>query len=166
MPESALYDAARLLIAEASPETVRIVLRLLLDNVTPATLPDRPPPPPLLTPPRPGRQKASRRARVNGSDPEWEALRRQVRAAMTGQGADFANLAVATGCSAATMRVSLGRRQPASKRLVAALRAWLAANGERAPEVVPTIPFRNRGGERRGNGGDATEAVTTATAGA
>ena len=166
MPESALYDAARLLIAEASPETVRIVLRLLLDNVTPAAVPGSVRPPPSLTPPRPGRQKAVRRAPANGVDAGWETLRQQVRAAMTGQGADFANLAVATGCSAATMRVSLGRRQPASKRLIAALRAWLAANGERAPEVVPTIPFRSRGGEQRGNGGGAAESVATAPAGA
>ena len=164
MPESALHDAAHLLIAEASPETVRIVLRLLLDNVMPAVVPARPPPP-SLTSPRPGRQKAVRRAPANGVDAGWETLRQQVRAAMTGQGATYADLAVATGCSAGTVKVSLHRHQPASKRLIAALRAWLAANGERAPEVVPTIPFRSRGGERRGNGG-ADESVTSAPAGA
>ena len=162
---SPLHDAARLLIAEASPETVRIVLRLLLDNVTPAAVPGSVRPPPSLTPPRPGRQKAVRRAPANGVDAGWETLRRQVRAAMTGQGATYADLAVATGCAAGTVKVSLHRHQPASKRLIAALRAWLAANGERAPEVVPTIPFRSRGGERRGNGG-ADESVTSAPAGA
>ena len=166
MPESALHDAAHLLIAEASPETVRIVLRLLLDNVTPAAVPGSVRPPPSLTPPRPGRQKAARRAPANGMDSQWESLRQQVRAGMTGQSLDYADLAAAVGCSASTMRVTLGRRQPASRRLIAALRAWLAANGERAPGVaVPAIPFRSRGGERRGNGG-ADESVTSAPAGA
>jgi hypothetical protein len=65
-----------------------------------------------------------------------------------------------------TMRVTLGRRQPASKRLITALRAWLAANTEQAPGVAaPAIPFRSRGGERRGNGGGAAESAATAPAG-
>jgi hypothetical protein len=115
---------------------------------------------------RPGRQKAARRIPANGADPEWEALRQQVRAGMTGQSLDYADLATAVGCSVSTMRVTLGRRQPASKRLVTALRAWLAANGERAPEVVPAIPFRSRGGDRRGSGGNASESVAGAPAGA
>jgi hypothetical protein len=83
---------------------------------------------------------------------------------MTGQSLDYADLAVAVGCSASTMRVTLGRRQPASKRLITALRAWLETNGERAPEVVPAIPFRSRGGERRGNGGGAAESVAGVSA--
>jgi hypothetical protein len=71
---------------------------------------------------------------------------------MTGQSLDYADLAVAVGCSVATMRVSLGRRQPASKRLIAALRAWLETHGEGTSEVAPAIPFRSRGTDRRGNG--------------
>jgi hypothetical protein len=86
---------------------------------------------------------------------------------MTGQSLDYADLAAAVGCSANTMRVSLGRRQPASRRLVAALRVWLAANGEQAPEVAtPAIPFRSRGGERRGNSGNTGDSVTGVPAGA
>jgi hypothetical protein len=163
---SPLHDAARLLIAEASPETVRIVLRLLLDNVAPATLPARPPPLSSVSL-RPGRQKAARRTPANGVDADWEELRQRIRAAMTGQSLDYADLAAAAGCSVNTMRVTLSRRQPASRRLVSALRAWLAANGERAPEVAtPAIPFRSRGGERRGNGGGAAESVTGVPAGA
>jgi hypothetical protein len=166
MPESALHDAARLLIAEASPETVRIVLRLLLDNVAPAPTP-KPVRPLLPASARPGRKHAARRgARATGVDADWEALRQQVRAAMTGQSLDYADLAAAVGCSANTMRVSLHRRQPASRRLIAGFRAWLAANSEQAPEVTPSLPFRSRGGERRGNGGGASESAATAPAGA
>jgi hypothetical protein len=36
MPADAIADAARLLIAEASPTTIRTILRLLLDDVAPA----------------------------------------------------------------------------------------------------------------------------------
>jgi lambda repressor-like predicted transcriptional regulator len=161
---SPLHDAARLLIAEASPETVRVVLRLLLDNVAPAPAP-RPVRPLSTAPPRLGRKHAARHAPTSATDPDWETLRQQVRAAMTGQGVDFADLAIATGCSASTMRVSLSRRQPASKRLIAALRAWLAANGERTPEVATPLPFRSRGSERRGNGGGASESVAGTPAG-
>jgi hypothetical protein len=146
---SPLHDAARLLIAEASPETVRIVLRLLLDNVAPAAAP-RPARPPPLSPAsaRPGRKHAARRAPTNAMDPDWEELRQQVRGAMTEQGATYADLAAAVDCSAGTVRVSLYRHQPASQRLINGFRAWLAANTEQASGVAtPAIPFRNRGGD-------------------
>jgi hypothetical protein len=86
---------------------------------------------------------------------------------MTERGTSHADLAIVLGCSTATARVSLSRHQPASRRLIAGFRAWLAANNEQAPGVAtPAIPFRSRGGERRGNGGGASESVATAPAGA
>jgi hypothetical protein len=155
---SPLHAAAIELIPTASIPTIRAILLMLLD-VPAAAIPRAVGPPPSPTPPRPGRQKAARRAPANGTDSQWESLRQQVRAGMTRQSLDYADLAAAVGCSASTMRVTLGRRQPASKRLVTALRAWLAANGERAPEVAtPAIPFRSRSAERRGNGGGAAAA--------
>jgi hypothetical protein len=166
MSESVLHAAARLLIAEASPETVRAVLKMLLDASAAASSPTvRPLPlPPAFL--RPGRQKAARQASASGVNADWEALRQQVRAAMTGQGATYADLAAAVDCSAGTVKMSLHRHQPASKRLIARFRAWLAANGERAPEVAtPAIPFRSRGTDRRGNGGGTAESVATAPAG-
>jgi hypothetical protein len=166
MPGSTpLHDAARLLIAEASPETVRAVLKMLLDAPAAASSTAVRPSLPSLIAAHSGRQRTARR--TSAADADWEAVRQRVRSVMTERGATHVDLAAAVGCSASTMRVSLHRRQPASRRLIAALRAWLAANGEQAPEVAtPAIPFRSRGGERRGNGGDVGESVATAPASA
>ena len=164
MPASPLHAAAIELIPTASIPTIRAILLMLLDAPA-AAIPRTVRPPPLLpAAARLGRKHAARRILPNGADAEWEELRQQVRAGMTGQSLDYADLAAAVGCSASTMRVTLGRRQPASKRLITALRAWLETNGERAPEVVPAIPFRSRGGERRGNGGGAAESVAGVSA--
>jgi hypothetical protein len=102
----AIADAARLLIAEASPETVRAVLRMLLDDVAPAS----------------ASRSSPSDARPAAADPVWDALRRQVREAMAKRGATYEEPAVAIGCSPATARISVGRRQPASQRIQAALK--------------------------------------------
>jgi hypothetical protein len=130
----AIADAARLPIAEASPKTVRTVLRMLLDDVAPASA--------SLVPPSATRPTAA--------NPVWDALRQQVREAMTKRGVTYEQIAGVIGCSPATARISVGRRQPASQRIQAVLRAWLEA----APEEVAAagLPFRSR---RTGNGAAA-----------
>jgi hypothetical protein len=129
----AIAAAARLVIAGASPETVRRVLRMLLDDVAPAS----------------ASRSSPSDARPAAADPVWNALRQQVREAMTKRGAIYEGLAVAISCSSATARISVGRRQPATQRIQAALREWLEA----APEVAASaLPFR---GERTGNGAAA-----------
>jgi hypothetical protein len=148
----ALADAARLLIAEAAPETVRRVLRMLLDDVAPAaTPPVRPPPPPRPPTPPPAAQSAAPRTKraapaTRPPDAAWEALRTQIRAAMREQTIDFADLGAALGVAPANARVAIYRKQPPSRPLAAKLKAWLEANTEQAPEVAaPSATFRGRG---------------------
>jgi hypothetical protein len=141
----ALADAARLLLAEASPTTVRAVLRMLVDDVLPAAA--RPP----LAVARPAVPRARQAPRacprgVNPSprpkpasqtpDAEWEALRSQVRDAMREQGIDFPTLGTALGVAPSSARVAIYRKQAPSRPLAAKLQAWLAANSA-APESLP-----------------------------
>jgi hypothetical protein len=143
----ALADAARLLIAEASPETVRAVLRLLLDDAAPAPAADT-------------RAQAAQPAQRNGpaaaprrvkpADPEWLALKARIRAVMTERGADHAALGAAIGHAANTVRLAINRTSPPSEGMRAKLAAWLEAS----EVATAALPFR---AVRAANGAAATE---------
>jgi hypothetical protein len=145
-----------LLIDEASPETIRAVLRMLLDDVAPpAAIP--PTVRPLPTASHLAALRRTQRAATTSQTPnaEWEALRQQVRTTRLERGMNYADLAAALGCKKTSLEVNLQRRQPASQPLIAALRAWLEAPTEQVPEVTPPIaPFR-----RRGNGSGVVASV-------
>jgi hypothetical protein len=169
----ALADAARLLIAEASPTTVRAVLRMLLDEPAPAkagvapaasaaaTSPTVRSPPLSPTAARTGRKHAARRTSANGADPDWDDLRQQVRAAMREQGIDFTTLGTALGVAPSSARVAIYRKQAPSRPLAAKLQAWLADTS--AAEVATLVaPFRGR--SQCGNGSSAAVATVPASA--
>jgi hypothetical protein len=83
---------------------------------------------------------------------EWEQLRVTVREMRTERGLSIAQLAVAIGSSATTLKTALGMKRPPSHRLRERLEAWVAA-----PEVAaePAVPFRvgrTGNGRTRSNG--------------
>jgi hypothetical protein len=149
MPD-ALHDAARLLIGEASAPTIRAVLRMLLDDVAPASAADASP-------------RTARPARRNGkhapgqakaADPEWLALKARLRTAMAERGADYAAIGAAIGQAANTVRQAINRTLPPSAGMRATLAAWLEA----LEVAAPALPFRaGRSPDqvRGGNGGAA-----------
>jgi hypothetical protein len=147
MPDAArtaLHDAARLLIAEASPETVRAVLRMLLDDVAPVLDVSAQT---AQAAPRNGRHPAAPRL-AKPADREWQTLKARLRAVMTERGADHAAIGEAIGHAANTVRLAINRTTPPSAGMRAKLTAWLEA-----PEVAaPALPFR---AGRAGNGSDA-----------
>jgi hypothetical protein len=159
MPESAsaLYDAARLLIGEASPGVVRTVLRLLLDEATPQRTPvERPQPPSApLASAHPTRKRAARRVRAtNNADDAWNELRKTVRATMRERGTSYADLAVILGCAETTAKVQLSCSRPASQRLITGLRSWLETAPKPAEAAESGAPFHPAaaGLHARGNG--------------
>jgi hypothetical protein len=161
MPESALHAAAAELLAIAAPKTVRAVLRLLLDEPAPAQIAPAVHPRTVRVPQPTARKRVARRAAANSAaDPEWEALRQQVRAAMRERGTTCEQLTNATGVSTVTARVSTGRRRPATQRLQGALRSWLEDTPSQAPEVAaPAAPFRGGGQRRNGSSTAATPSL-------
>lgn len=104
-------------------------------------------------PPRPHRRDrqpaATKRRRSNGAskaagtrlpDCAWEELRQAVRAKMTAEGIDFAQLGTALNRTANTVRIALLKRSPPGRALGEAFAGWLA---DAAPEVAPrTDGFR------------------------
>jgi hypothetical protein len=66
----AIADAARLLIAEASPETLRAVLRMLLDDVAPAS----------------ASRSSPSAARSSAADSVWDAAVQPFRGERAGNG--------------------------------------------------------------------------------
>jgi len=123
---SPLQAAAAALLPEAGDHVVRLVLKLLVDDVLPGALPARPPL--ALANGKRARRRAAVPKRARGShpeglDPDWEALRGQVRAAMTRQGIDITELAAALDVAASSVRVALYRRATPSRPLAAKLKA-------------------------------------------
>ena len=168
MPD-ALTDAARLLIAEASPATVRAVLKLLIDDLAPAPpTPVRAVQAPTPSPARPARKRAVRHVPpANGVDAAWEQLRREAREVMRTRGVSYAVLGAALGLSATSAKINLSRRRQPSARVLAALQAWL---GQSAPELAEVAeraaPFRSSGtdqhSQNNGAGRSASAAARTA----
>jgi hypothetical protein len=138
MSESALHDAARLLIAEASPTTVRAVLRMLLDDV--AT-----PPAAVTARPTTARSNASLPGQALPTDPEWLALKARLRAAMAEREADYAAIGAAIGQATNTVRLAISRSVPPSEALRAKLAGWLEAS-EVAAAPLPSCGGRGSNG--------------------
>ena len=137
---TALHEAAALLIAEASPATVRQVLRLLLDD-----------------PPQPAKVRPSGNRRV-ALDAEWRETVGQVKAAIAARGLTRAAVAKKVGLQPGTVTRAL-RLVSASAATRRRFRAWLAE------PVVPAVtapapPFRRRGHAAK----PATNGATPTTA--
>jgi len=151
MPDAArtaLHDAARLLLGEASAPTIRAVLRLLLDDVAPALVASAQTARPA---PRNGKHAPPLR-RAKAADREWLALKARIRAAMTERGADHAAIGAAIGQAPNTVRLAINRTAPPSAGMRAKLAGWAEA-----PEVAaPALPFR------AGRGGNGAAAASTA----
>jgi hypothetical protein len=160
MPD-ALAGAARLLLAEASPATVRQVLRLLLDDVPARSnkmLDGNAKARPSAAAVFRNSEQLPRRKRkaARPADPAWEALRQQVRTAMLDRSLDFAGLGAALSRTAATTECMVSSRRAPGSATQAALRAWLTE----APAVAsPAAPFRGGRAKPRANG-TATTADT------
>jgi hypothetical protein len=148
---SPLHTAARELISDAPEATIRVILRLLLDDKPRTERTARP-----ARPARAIRRKRKRRAKAAPViSQEWEDLRHRVRGQMRQRGIDYPKLAEAVGVSASTLRVTLFRHPPPSLRIRDGLRGWLERP---APEVAATPPAPFRGPAPASNGTRATSA--------
>lgn len=171
-----LTEAARTLIGEASPTTVRAVLKLLLNDDAapapalpiadaPALAPSRTaaataaraeqraaartvPTPEPETPPVARKRAATPGGRIqHPPDAAWDALRHGVVATMRERNVDFAGLAAAIGRSAGTVSSALRQRQPPHEALQALLRTWLHETPTaRAVAAPATFPGRRANG--------------------
>jgi hypothetical protein len=154
---ASLRQAASALISTAAPSTVLAALRALLADpafaVEAPAMPLRPPQSaPELPALRPARDKpaAGAKSAVTPSDPEWEALRSRVKAAMAERGASYADLGQAIGRSAIGMRINLGSRRPPRPIVRTRLQEWLAEEPTGAPGVATAVgtTFRPNGTSR------------------
>jgi hypothetical protein len=152
---SALHAAAAELLPGATNATIKIVLRLLLDErrPEPTTRSIR-----IARPARAIRRRPKRRPAAPAT-PEWEELRHSVRTARREREVSYDELARTIGISVSTLKVTLFRHPPASQRVQAGLRAWLAQELE-AAAVEPAATFR--GSAPAGNGTSRAPAATAA----
>jgi hypothetical protein len=143
-------DAAVALIGVAPESTVLTVLRMLVDAVTPASVQALQAPASAVPRPVPSpRAKPATSAQPGAADPAWEALRQQVKAAMTERGVSYADIAQAIGRSEIGVRISLSTRKPPKPIVRTRLQTWL----DLAPAVAsPPVPFPGSSPEHRGNG--------------
>jgi hypothetical protein len=160
----ALTAAAVALLQQASPESVRRVLRALLDeefSILPAEV--RAPAPCSTAKLNgvdgpsagamhavPGAKRAKRRRQAKrpakqsaSADPAWEQLRSELRTEMAERRLDYGAIATAIGMTEATTRLGICRSHPPSPAMMEKLRAWLAASAVasnlRFPGEVPAM---------------------------
>jgi len=130
----ALRQAATVLLAEAPLPVVRATLRALLaDTEAPPAKAAAPPPP---------QKPKPKAATPKPADGEWDARRREIRAAMLDRGVSYNDLAEQFGLAVPTLRHALGRREPPTRAMRQRLEAWLES--EPAPAVAEP-PFRANG---------------------
>jgi hypothetical protein len=142
----ALRQAATALISTAAAPTVLAALRALIDGTEAAP---RSPSEPKLTPT--SRPKAAPRPQpsprvTSQPDGEWDARRREIRAAMLDRGVGYQDLADQFGVAVRTLRHALGRREPPTRAMRQRLETWL--ENEPAPAVGAETPFRANGAGR------------------
>jgi hypothetical protein len=143
---AALRQAATALISTAAAPTVLAALRALIDGTEAAP---RSPSEPKLTPA--SRPKAAPRPKPSPRvapqpDGEWDARRREIRAAMLDRGVGYQDLADQFGVAARTLRHAVGRRKPPTRAMRQRLEAWL--ENDQAPAVATEPPFRPNGAGR------------------
>ena len=146
---AALRQAATVLLAEAPLPVVRATLRALLADT-------EVPPAKAAAPPQPQKPKP-KAATPKPADGEWDARRREIRAAMLDRGVSYNDLAERFGVAVSTLRHALGRREPPTRTMRQRLEAWLES--EPAPAVAEP-PFRANGA-----GSAHAEGAERATAG-
>jgi len=131
----ALRQAATVLLAEAPLPVVRATLRALLADT-------EAPPAKAAAPPQPQKPKPKAAPTPKPADGEWDARRREIRAAMLDRGVSYNDLAEQFGLAVPTLRHALGRREPPTRAMRQRLEAWLES--EPAPAVAEP-PFRANG---------------------
>ena len=146
----ALRQAATVLLAEAPLPVVRATLRALLADT-------EAPPAKAAAPPQPQKPKPKAAPTPKPADGEWDARRREIRAAMLDRGVSYNDLAEQFGVAVPTLRHALGRREPPTRAMRQRLEAWLES--ELAPAVTEP-PFRANGA-----GSAHAEGAERATAG-
>ena len=132
---AALRQAATVLLAEAPLPVVRATLRALLADT-------EAPPAKAAAPPQPQKPKPKAAPTPKPADGEWDARRREIRAAMLDRGVSYNDLAEQFGLAVPTLRHALGRREPPTRAMRQRLEAWLES--EPAPAVAEP-PFRANG---------------------
>ena len=133
---AALRQAATVLLAEAPLPVVRATLRALLADT-------EAPPAKAAAPPQPQKPKPKAAPTPKPADGEWDARRREIRAAMLDRGVSYNDLAEQFGLAVPTLRHALGRREPPTRAMRQRLEAWLES--EPAPAVAAEAPFRPNG---------------------
>jgi hypothetical protein len=134
---AALRQAATALISTAAAPTVLVALRALIDGTEAAPRsPSEPKPMPALRPKAAPKPKPTREG-------EWDARRREFRAAMLDRGVSYQDLADQFGVAVQTLRHALGRREPPTRAMRQRLEAWL--ENDPAPAVAAEPPFRPNG---------------------
>ena len=131
----ALRQAATVLLAEAPLPVVRATLRALLADT-------EAPPAKAAASPQPQKPKPKAAPTPKPADGEWDARRREIRAAMLDRGVSYNDLAERFGVAVSTLRHALGRREPPTRTMRQRLEAWLES--EPAPAVAEP-PFRANG---------------------
>jgi len=131
----ALRQAATVLLAEAPLPVVRATLRALLADT-------EAPPAKAAAPPQPQKPKPKAAPTPKPADGEWDARRREIRAAILDRGVSYNDLAEQFGLAVPTLRHALGRREPPTRAMRQRLEAWLES--EPAPAVAEP-PFRANG---------------------
>src|SRR6516165_4845478 len=134
---AALRQAATVLLAEAPLPVVRATLRALLADT-------EAPPAKAAAPPQPQKPKPKAAPTPKPADGEWDARRREIRAAMLDRGVSYNDLAEQFGLAVPTLRHALGRREPPTRAMRQRLEAWLES--EPAPAVAEP-PFRANGAD-------------------
>ena len=154
-PLPALRQAATVLLAEAPLPVVRATLRALLaDTEAPPAKAAAPPPP---------QKPKPKAATPKPADGEWDARRREIRAAMLDRGVSYNDLAEQFGLAVPTLRHALGRREPPTRAMRQRLEAWL--ENEPAPAVAAEAPFRANGAGRLHITAGSVDPAERATAG-
>ena len=131
----ALRQAATVLLAEAPLPVVRATLRALLADT-------EAPPAKAAASPQPQKPKPKAAPTPKPADGEWDARRREIRAAMLDRGVSYNDLAEQFGLAVPTLRHALGRREPPTRAMRQRLEAWLESEPALA---VAEPPFRANG---------------------
>jgi hypothetical protein len=135
---SVLQEAVRELIGIAPADTVRRVLRLLLDEA----LPGEPIAEPSAAVTRPSPMPRRKADRTPAADAEWTATLERIRDRMAERGIPRATIARETGLATSSVSVAL-QGKAASAAVRDRLRQWLA---DPVPVVADAPPFRRRPG--------------------